>query len=82
MRGRRYSSDNRLPERELFELIDLLALRLYQDFGRRAYALDRKDVAELINPYVADLADEDQRAVPWLVWDLLQEGMEIELAVR
>ena len=82
MRGRRYSSDNRLPERELFELIDLLALRLYQDFGRRAYALDRKDVAELISPYVSDLADEDQRAVPWLVWDLLQEGMEIELAVR
>ena len=82
MRGRRYSSDSRLPERELFELIDLLALRLYQNFGRRAYALDRHDVAELINPYVADLAHEDQHAVPWLVWDLLQEGMEIELAVR
>lgn len=82
MRGRRYSSDDRLPERELFELIDLLALRLYQDFGRRAYALDRQDVAELIHPYVADLALDDQRTVPWLVWDLLQEGMEIELAVR
>jgi hypothetical protein len=82
MRGRRYSSDSRLPERELFDLIDLLALRLYQDFGRRAYALDRQDVAELITPYVADLAHEDQRTVPWLVWDLLQEGMEIELAVR
>jgi hypothetical protein len=82
MRGRRYSSDDRLPERELFELIDLLTLRLYQDFGRRAYALGRQDVAELIQPYVADLAREDQRAIPWLVWDLLQEGMEIELAVR
>ena len=82
MRGRRYSSDGRLPERELFDLIDLLALRLYQDFGRRAYALDRHDVAELIQPYVTDLAGEDQRTVPWLVWDLLQEGMEIELAVR
>jgi hypothetical protein len=82
MRGRRYSSDDRLPERELFDLIDVLALRLYQDFGRRAYALDRQDVAELIQPYVTDLAHEDQRTVPWLVWDLLQEGMEIELAVR
>jgi hypothetical protein len=82
MRGRRYSSDGRLPERELFELIDLLALRLYQDFGRRAYALDRHDVAELVDPYVVDLVQEDKRTVPWLVWDLLQEGMEIELAVR
>ena len=82
MRGRRFSSDGRLPERELFELIDLLALRLYQDFGRRAYGLDRQDVAELVDPYVADLAHEDQRTIPWLVWDLLQEGMEIELAVR
>jgi hypothetical protein len=82
MRGRRYSSDDRLPERELFDLIDLLAVRLYQNFGRRAYALDRQDVAELIHPYVTDLAREDQRTVPWLVWDLLQEGMEIELAVR
>jgi hypothetical protein len=82
MRGRRYSSDGRLPARELYELIDLLALRLYQDFGRRSYALGRQDVAELIHPYVADLEHEDQRTIPWLVWDLIQEGMEIELATR
>jgi hypothetical protein len=82
MRGRRYSSDGRLPERELYELIDLLALRLYQDFGRRSYALGRQDVAELVGPYVADLEREDRHTIPWLVWDLLQEGMEIELAVR
>ena len=82
MRGQRFSSDGRLPERELSELVDLLTLRLYQDMGRRAYALTRQDVAELLRPYIADLLREDQRAVPWLVWDLLQEGMEIELQAR
>jgi hypothetical protein len=82
MRGRRFSTDGRLPERELHELVDLLALRLYQDLGRRAYALGRQDVAELVRPYTVDLVREDQRAIPWLVWDLLQEGMEIELLAR
>ena len=82
MRGRSYSSDGRLPQRELYELTDLLALRLYQDLGRRAYALNRQDVAELIRPYTEDLVQEDRRALPWLVWDLIQEGMEIELQVR
>ena len=82
MRGREYSSDGKLPQRELYELTDLLALRLYQDLGRRAYALSRQDVAELIRPYTADLVQEDRRALPWLVWDLIQEGMEIELQMR
>jgi hypothetical protein len=82
MRGREYSSDGKLPQRELCELIDLLALRLYQDLGRRAYALNRQDVAELIRPYTADLVEEDRRMLPWLVWDLIQEGMEIELQAR
>jgi hypothetical protein len=79
MRGREHSSDRRLPERELQELVDLLAVRIYQDLGRRAYALNRQDVAELVHPYTNDLVREDQRMIPWLVWDLLQEGMEIEL---
>jgi hypothetical protein len=78
MRGRTYSSDGTLPERDLQELSDLLALRIYQKLGRRAYALGRRDVAELIQPYTNDLVREDQRALPWLVWDLLQEGMELE----
>jgi hypothetical protein len=82
MRGRQYSSDGTLPERELYELIDLLALRIYQDLGRRAYALTRQDVAELILPYTTDLVREDQRALPWLVWNLIQEGMELELQAR
>ncbi|MFL5800284.1 MAG: hypothetical protein ACJ8CR_00785 [Roseiflexaceae bacterium] len=82
MRGRQFSSDGKLPERELHELIDLLAMRIYNDLGRRAYALNRQDVAELVRRYTNDLVREDQRTIPWLVWDLLQEGMEIELAVR
>jgi hypothetical protein len=78
MRGRAYSSDGTLPERDLQELTDLLALQIYRRLGRRAYALSRQDIAELIQPYIDDLTLEDQRAIPWLVWDLLQEGMEIE----
>ena len=82
MRGQQYSSDGRLPERKLQELVDLLALRIYQDLGYRAYGLNRQDVAELVRRYTNDLVHEDQRAIPWLVWDLLQEGMEIEMTVR
>jgi hypothetical protein len=82
MRGRQFSSDGTLPERELYELTDLLAMRLYRNLGRRAYGLSRQDVAELIQPYTTDLMREDQHALPWLVWDLLQEGAEIEFQVR
>ena len=82
MRGREYSSDGTLPQRDLQELTDLLAMGLYQKLGRRAYRLSRTDVAELIVPYTEDLAPEDQRMLPWLVWDLLQEGMEIEYQIR
>lgn len=78
MRGRAFSSNDTLPEQELFELADLLAMRLYRNMGRRVYRLSRQDVAELIQPYTDDLAREDQHAIPWLVWDLLQEGAEIE----
>lgn len=79
MRGRQYSTDGLLPERDLHELTDLLALQLYQKLGRHAYRLTRQDVAELIRTYTEDLVPEDQRMPPWLVWNLLQEGMEIEL---
>ena len=81
MRGRAYSTTRALPERDLHELSDLLALQIYQRIGQRAFALSRRDVAELIAPYTDDLVHDDQRAVTWLVWDLLQEGAEIELDV-
>lgn len=82
MRGRMYASDGTLPESELYELTDVLALQIYQRLGRRCYALSRQDIAELIRPYIQDLDREDQRALPWLVWDLIQEGMEIEYQMR
>lgn len=82
MRGRQYATGGALPERDLQELSDMLAMRLYQKMGRRAYRLTRQDVAELIEPYTADLIMEDRSMVPWMVWDLLQEGMEIEYQMR
>lgn len=82
MRGRQFSSDGTLPERDLYELTDLLALQIYRKLGRRAYALSRQDVAELILPYTDDLVRDDQQALPWLVWDLIQEGADIEFQVR
>jgi hypothetical protein len=79
MRGRLYSTTKALPERDLFELSDGLALQVYQRLGQRAFRLSRRDITELIGPYTHDLVPDDQRAVAWLVWDLLQEGAEIEL---
>jgi hypothetical protein len=82
MRGRDYSTNGTLPERDLHELSDLFALRLYHKLGRRVYGLTRQDVAEVLHPYMQDLVQEDQRVLPWLVWNLLQEGMELEYSVR
>lgn len=82
MRGRQYATSGALPERDLQELSDVLAMRLYQKLGRRAYRLTRQDVADLIVPYTQDLVSEDRSMLPWLVWDLLQEGMEIEYHMR
>jgi hypothetical protein len=79
MRGHWYATDGVLPERDLYELTDLLACRIFQQMGRRSYALSRQDIAELIAPYIDDLAREDQHALPWMVWDLLQEGLDLEL---
>lgn len=69
-------------QRDLQELTDLLAIRLYQKLGQRAYRLTRQDVADLVDLYVSDLVREDREMIPWLVWDLLQEGMEIEYERR
>lgn len=79
MRGRIFSTTRALPERDLHELSDLLAVQVYQRLGSRAFMLTRRDVSELIGPYIGDLLEDDQRALAWLVWDLLQEGAEIEL---
>lgn len=78
VRGRVYATGGALPADDLHELTDLLACRIYDRFGYRAYAMTRQDVAELIAPYIDDLISADRKALSWLVWDLLQEGVDIE----
>lgn len=78
MRGHRYSTDGALPERDLLELADALAIQLHDRLGARVYLLQRNDVAELVAPYIADLVADDQRIVPWVVWHLFQDAYEME----
>lgn len=82
MRGTYFSDDGTLPEVEIRELADLLATQLYGNLERKVYGLTRQDVAELIMPYVQDLTADDQRSIVWLVWDLFQEGLKIEMGRR
>lgn len=82
MRGTYHSDDGTLPDVELRELADLLATQLYGRLERKVYGLSKQDVVELVEPHVADLAPADQNAVAWLVWDLFQEGLKIEMGRR
>jgi hypothetical protein len=82
VRGTYYSNDGSLPELEMRELTDLLAAQLYAKLDRKVYGLSKQDVAELIQPYVEDLQPEDQRSAAWLIWDLFQEGLKIEMQQR
>ncbi len=82
MRGTYYSNDGSLPEIEIRELADLLATQLYGKLERKVYGLSKQDVSELVAPYIEDLIVDDQRSVAWLVWDLFQEGLKIEMAQR
>jgi hypothetical protein len=74
MRGRLFSSDNSLPDEDMTELVDELAMGLHRTMGVKVYGCNRADIAELIAPYIADLSEEDRATIPWLVWDLLQDG--------
>ena len=82
MRGNYYSTGGELPEADLRELADLLAMQVYGRLERKVYGLTRQDVGELLAPYIEDLGPEDQRSVIWLVWDLFQEGLKIEMESR
>ncbi|WP_026369561.1 hypothetical protein [Kallotenue papyrolyticum] len=82
MRGWYFSDDGGLPEEDLRELADLLAMQLYGTLERKVYGLSKQDVAELVAPYIEDLTPEDQRSVAWLVWDLFQEALKIEMRER
>jgi len=82
MRGIHYSTDDRLAEQDLDDLVDELALQLHERMGDRVYMLQRRDVADLIGPYIDDLSREDQRALPWLVWHLFQDALDVVLTHR
>jgi hypothetical protein len=77
MQGYRFSTDRRLPERDMLDLADALALQIHQSLGQRVYLLPRSDVAELITPYVDDLTPEDQHDLSWMVWHLFQDACEM-----
>ena len=79
MRGNLYSTEAGLAERDLRELSDLLAMRLHDRLGERVYMLGRRDVSELVAPYITDLTRDDQRSVHWLVWHLFQDALDLEL---
>lgn len=82
MRGTYFSDDGSLPEIEIRELADLLATQLYSKLERKVYGLSKQDVAELVGAYIEDLTPEDQKSVAWLIWDLFQEGLKIEMQQR
>jgi len=78
MHGRRYTSDSHLVDDDIEELVDELAMKLYATMGPKVYLLARNDITSLVSRYIDDLDAQDQETIPWLLWDLFQEGMELE----
>ncbi len=82
MNGFRLSTDRRLPERDLLDLANALALQIHETLGPRVYLLAPGDVAQLTAPFVDDLTAEDRQDVAWIVWHLFQDAYELELNGR
>ncbi|RRR68983.1 MAG: hypothetical protein EI684_16730 [Candidatus Viridilinea halotolerans] len=78
MQGFRFSSNGRLPERDMIDLADLLALQIHTSLGPRVYLLPRSDVLTLILPYIEDLNEADQQDLSWMVWHLFQDAREMD----
>ena len=78
MVGYRFSTDRRLPERDMIDLADALALQIHQTLGPRVYMLPRTDVMSLIEPYIDDIAPQDQQDLSWIVWHLFQDAREMD----
>lgn len=68
-----------LPGDDLQELADILAMQLHSWFATRVYRLQRNDIAELVASFIDDLSPDDQRAVVWMTWHLIQDAHDIEL---
>ncbi len=76
LRGRRYASGGALSADDLHELVDLLAIRIYERLAESSFLLSRSDVSELVKPYITDLIASDQQEVAWLTWELIQAGAQ------
>ena len=74
VRGRKYATGGALSADGLHELVDLLAIRIYERLGESSFLLNRGDVGELVTPYIDDLIPSDQQDIIWLVWELIQAG--------
>lgn len=74
VRGRKYATGGALSADDLHELVDLLAIRIYERLGESSFLLNRGDVGELVTPYIDDLIPSDQQDVIWMVWELIQAG--------
>ncbi|MBM4412904.1 MAG: hypothetical protein FJ040_05580 [Chloroflexi bacterium] len=74
LRGRRYATGGALSADDMHELVDLLAIRIYERLGDASFRLSRNDVADLVNAYIDDLIPTDQAQVIWMTWELIQAG--------
>lgn len=77
MKGRYYTTDGSLTEEDLRELADEMAIKLGTSMDSKVVLLNRNDIGELIRRYISDISVDDQEAVIWLTWDLIQEGVAI-----
>lgn len=76
MRGLVHSTDKGLPENDLRDLADALAIMLHERMSGRVQLLERRDIAELLERELRDVTADDRRTIIWMVWHLFQEGME------
>lgn len=74
MRGLLHTTDTRLPEHDMRELADELAIYLTDCLHERVFVLSRAEIGELLESLIADLTQSDQMTVVWLVWDLFREA--------
>ncbi len=74
LRGRRYATGGALSADDMHELVDLLAVRIYERLGDACFRLSRNDVADLVNAYIDDLIPADQEQIIWMTWELIQAG--------
>ena len=74
LRGRRYASGGALSADDFHELVDLLAIRIYERLAESFFLLSRSDLSELVKPYIKEFVVSDQQEVDWFAWETIQAG--------